>query len=197
MRHLAALALVSLLVVACGSSTATGSPGAAGSAVPGASSAPGSPDASGAVASSTPGSSTAAGSTPAPGGSAAPAGSASSADCAKLNDAIGTVDLYTQLLSQVDASNWTDLTGPASPVGFSVAKFDAAVATLATFPDANGLSKNLKQIELLLAIAMKDPAPFATSSRAGVQLTDAVQKLFVPVGVAMTQVREGLGCPVQ
>ena len=195
MRRLAAFALVTLLVAACGSSTATGSPAATGSLAATGSAAPGASSAGGPA--TAPGGSSAPVGSAAPAGSPVPLGSASAASCAKLNDAIGTVDLYTQLLSQFDASNWKDLTGPASPVGFTAAKLGAAIATLATFPDANDLSKNLQRVQLLLAIAMKDPAPFGAGSTAGAQLTTTVQKLFVPIGVAMTKLREGLGCPVQ
>ena len=212
MRRLVALAVVSLLVAACGSSTASGSPVAsagepttaaatgsvasgspAASGIPEASSGPAASDAAG--ASTAPDASAAADASTAPVASA-PAASQSSA-CAKLNDAIGTIDLYMQLLSQVDASNWSDLTGSSSPVGFKLAKLATAITVVAAYPDTRELATNVQEVLRLASIALRDPAPFAADSTAGSMLTDGVLKLFVPVGVAMTQLREKQGCPVQ
>jgi hypothetical protein len=221
MRRLATIAIVSLLVAACGSSTTSGSPAAsgagssptvsAGSATAG-SATPGSPTVGSAApsnlpessiapdASSGPGSSAAVDFPDAPDASAAADATASpapsmSAACTKLTDAITTIDLYTQLLSQVDASNWSDLTGPDSPVGFKLATLDKAITAIASYPGTKALAANAKEIAALTAIALKDPAPFSARSSAGRRLTDAVTRLFVPIGVAMQALRTAQACP--
>ena len=228
MRLLASLAIVSMLVAACGSSTPSGAPvgtaaeaspaASAGSAAPGFSSSPGAlvtpsasaapagpstlPDSSTAPdASADPGSSAAVDFPDAPDASAAADATASpapsmSAACTKLTDAITTIDLYTQLLSQVDASNWSDLTGPDSPVDFKLTTLNKAITAIASYPGTKALAANARKIAALAAIALKDPAPFSSRSSAGTSLTDAVTRLFVPIGVAMTELREKQGCPV-
>jgi len=211
MRRLTALAIVSLLVASCGSSTASGPPAAsgvgtsptvsAGSAPTGSAAPSNLPDSSAAPdASSGPGSSAAVDFPDAPDASAAADATASpapsmSAACTKLTDAITTIDLYTQLLSQVDASNWSDLTGPDSPVGFKLATLDKAITAIASYPGTKALAANAKEIAALTAIALKDPAPFSARSSAGRRLTDAVTRLFVPIGVAMQALRTAQACP--
>lgn len=218
MRRLAALALVSLLVAACGSSSPSGAPvasGADGSPVtpaatiaPGATMTPGT--SSGPDTSVSPGASAASGASIAPDGSTAPGSSggpdasaapgvsaspASAADCAKINDAIATIDVHMQLMEGMDSSIWAALTDPVAGSDFDIARFKAAVATVSAFPRAKALAADLKEVVRLMDATLKTSKPFTSGSRPGMQLANTVERLFIAVAVGMQDLRAAEGCP--
>ena len=218
---LAALVLAALVLAACGSNTTAPTPSASGpatssaapdaSASPAPSGAPGStaaPDASAPAAASIdpnaeptpPANDTGAipsdaAATPQPtsDASASPTIPPLTA-CAKINDAIETVDLYLQYFTQADETTWADMTGPASPIEFDKARFTKAIAVLAKDPAMKTAGPLLRSLDKALGKALASSDPFGSTSAPGSVLMRASTKNFVQIEKALVAVRTAQGC---
>lgn len=212
MRRLIAFPLVAaILLAACGSSTTT--PAATGAGPDGSASASASaastavPSGSSPVGASsgpavTPGATDPAGDTgPIPPDASAgpelPATPAPSqtAACAKLNAAIGTIDLYLQFFTSVDRTTWADMTGPESPIQFDRKDFTAAIATLAKVRGTGDAVASLREIDRVLGIALSLKDPFAPGVLTGPRLVQLANDRFVPIETALVAARTTTGCP--
>jgi hypothetical protein len=207
MRRLIALPLLAALVVAaCGSTTTTAGPsssaGPAGSVAPSAEATatpvvPAGPTATPAPVPTEPTGSQG----PIP--STAPAESlpaatpvpSQTAACAKLNDAIDTIDLYLQVFTSVDRTSWGDMTGPQSPIQFDAKKFAAAIATLAKVEGTAAAVKALQEIDRVMRFALTLKDPFAVGVRTGPRLQQLATDGFVLIEGALVAARQKQSCP--
>ncbi len=210
MRRLIVLPLVAtVLLAACGSSTTT--PAASGAGPDASTSAPvvptASPSGSPAVEvpsgpAVTPGATDPAGDTGAippdatagPGLEVTPAPSQTAA-CAKLNDAIGIIDLYLQFFTSVDRTTWADMTGPQSPIQFDRKAFTAAISTLAKVQGTKDAVASLREIDRVLGIALSLKDPFGPGVLTGPRLVQLANDGFVPIETALVAARTTTGCP--
>ncbi len=115
--------------------------------------------------------------------------------CAKLNDAIGTIDLYMQLFTAVDRTSWKDMTGPESPIEFNAKDFAAAIKTLAKVKGTAKAVSALNEINRVLLVAVKQDDPFGAGVRTGPRLVALANDDFVLIGQALVDARTTAGCP--
>jgi hypothetical protein len=205
MRRLIVLPLLAALVLAaCGSTSTTAAPSASGSpsgstvpsgdasavpvtpAPPAPTPTPLKPDASkGPIPTDAP-VATEAPVTPAPSQTAA---------CAKLNDAIDTIDLYLQVFTAVDRTSWKDMTGPDSPVQFDPKDFTAAIKTLAKVKGTAKAVTALNEIDRVMKLALAQKDPFGEGIRTGPRLVQLANDDFILIETALVDARAARKCP--
>ncbi len=115
--------------------------------------------------------------------------------CAKLNDAIDTIDLYLQVFTAVDRTSWKDMTGPDSPVQFDAKKFTAAIKTLAKVKGTAKAVAALNEIDRVLKLAVQQDDPFGPGIRTGPRLSQLANDDFVLIETALVAARETKSCP--
>jgi hypothetical protein len=114
--------------------------------------------------------------------------------CERINDAIGTVDLYLQYFTQADQTTWTDMTGPESPIEFDRATFTKAIALLAQDPAMKNAAPLLRSLDKTLGKALASNDPFGSTAAPGSVLVRSATKNFVQIENALVAVRTAQGC---